>query len=122
MRTLSNSIYALILAGIFILGTSIAAQAQRKIVSPTVQRATVLINEQGYSRSSIKLRRGVPARLTFLRQTENTCATEIVIPAYGINRPLPMNQRVTVSFTPRRVGEFRFTCGMNMMNGKLVVL
>ena len=115
-------IYASILASIFILGTEICVQAQPKPTRPNIQRATVVINEEGYSRPSIKLRRGVPVQLTFLRQTEKTCATEIVIPAYGITRPLPMNQRVTVSFTPKKAGEFRFTCGMSMMNGKLVVM
>lgn len=86
-----------------------------------MQTARVRINETGYSRTSIVLRRGVPTRLTFLRQTDATCAKEIVIPEYGINRELPLNAAVAVTFTPKRSGEFGFTCGMNMMRGKLVV-
>ena len=32
---------------------------------------------------------GMPARLTFIRKPEQTWPREIVIPGYGINRPLP---------------------------------
>ena len=86
-----------------------------------VQSAKVLITEQGYSRTSISLRRGIRARITFLRQIEATCGTEIVISAYGVRRSLPLNTPTVVSFTPRRSGEFTFTCGMNMMRGKLII-
>ncbi len=86
-----------------------------------VQTARILITETGYSRNTVKLRRGIPARLTFLRQTDATCATEIVIPAYGINQNLPLGRAVVVTFTPKRSGEFTFTCGMKMMRGKLIV-
>ena len=88
---------------------------------PKTQTAKVNITEKGYEPGSLKLRRGVPARLTFLRQTDATCATEVVIPAYGVNRKLPLNTPVTVAFTPTKAGEITFTCGMNMMRGKLVV-
>lgn len=99
-----------------------SANAQTKRSSkPKTQSVRVIINERGYEPVSINLRRGVPARVTFLRVTEATCATEIVIPAHNINRPLPINQPVTVSFTPKRSGEINFTCGMNMMRGKMIV-
>lgn len=97
------------------------AQTRKKAAEPGMQTARVFITENGYSRTSIVLRRGVPTRITFLRQTDSTCAKEIVIPAYGVNRALPLNTAVTVSFTPKRSGEFGFTCGMNMHRGKLIV-
>ncbi|MBK7393795.1 MAG: cupredoxin domain-containing protein [Chloracidobacterium sp.] len=97
------------------------AQARAMNQKPKLQTARVVITDQGYSRTRIVLRRGVPTRITFLRQTDATCATEVVIPAYGINRSLPLNTPIAVSFTPKRSGEFNFTCGMNMMRGKLVV-
>lgn len=101
--------------------TTLTAQTRTKPVKPKAQTARVTISEQGYSRTSIVLRRGVLTRITFLRQTDSTCAKEIVIPAYGVNRVLPLNTAVTVSFTPKRAGEFAFTCGMNMHRGKLIV-
>ena len=94
-----------------------AAFAQRK---PAVQSAKVTITRMGYEPATITLKRGVPARITFLRTTDDTCATEVVFADYGINRALPLNQPVTVSLTPR-AGEFAFTCGMNMHRGKMIV-
>src|SRR5437660_9682536 len=67
------------------------AHAQIGKPKPRLQTARVLITEQGYSRTSITLRRGIRVQITFLRQTDNTCATEVVIPAYGVHRGLPLN-------------------------------
>jgi thiol-disulfide isomerase/thioredoxin len=83
--------------------------------------ATIVVGEHGYQPSKVSLRHGVPARLTFIRNTEQTCGTEIVIPAYKINRPLPLNVPVVVRFTPRKSGRYKFTCGMDMFRGALVV-
>jgi plastocyanin domain-containing protein len=110
--------YITVLAFCLALFASANSQTQKK---PRLQTARVLITENGYSRTSIKLRRGVPARITFLRQTDVTCATEVVISAYGINRSLPLNTPVSINFTPKNSGEFNFSCGMNMMHGKLIV-
>lgn len=97
------------------------AQTKRKPVKPKVQSATITVNQNGYQPSSLRLKRGVPARITFVRRTEQTCATEVVFSDYGITRQLPLNQSVTVRFTPTKKGEFTFACGMNMMRGKLIV-
>ncbi len=116
-------IKAAITSALFVLVFSFGASAQttRKNVKPKTQSVRVVINEQGYSPGSFRLRKGVPARVTFLRTTDRTCGTEIVIPSYGINRSLPLDQSVSVFFTPRKSGEFGFTCGMNMMHGKIIV-
>jgi thiol-disulfide isomerase/thioredoxin len=87
----------------------------------TVQKARIVVNGEGYRPASVTLKRGIPAQLTFVREIEETCGREIVIPAYGINRPLPLNTPVTVTFTPKRAGRFKFTCGMDMFRGVLVV-
>lgn len=108
------------LAVMFIAAFTAAANAQSKS-KPRTQSARVEITEQGYSPASVSLRKGVPARLTFIRLTDRTCGNEIVIPDHGINRPLPLNQPVVVRLTPKRAGTLGFTCGMNMMRGKLIV-
>ena len=62
---------------------------------------------------------GVPTRVTFTRKTDATCGTEVLFPDYNIKKALPLNQAVVVEFTPRK-GEIKFTCGMNMLQGKVV--
>jgi plastocyanin domain-containing protein len=89
--------------------------------SRKVQTARVEIGQYGYEPVTISLRKGVPARITFLRKTDDTCATEVVFPDHGVRRALPLGQPVLISLTPRKAGEFSFTCGMNMHRGKLVV-
>jgi len=81
----------------------------------------VNVTEQGFQPSSVTVRANVPAKITFLRQTDQTCATEVAIPDYNIKRALPLNQPVVVEFTPKKTGEVTFMCGMNMFRGKVVV-
>ena len=86
-----------------------------------VQRMSIIVTSDGYTPATIRLRKGAPAQLTFIRTTDDTCGTEIRIPAYGISRALPLNERVTVRFKPSRTGVFKLTCGMDMFRGSIVV-
>ena len=85
-----------------------------------VQTATISLGEKGYEPSRLTLRAGIPARLTFIRATDKTCGTEIAFPSLDIKRALPLNQPVVIEFIPR-AGELAFTCGMNMLQGTIVV-
>ncbi|MCC6484266.1 MAG: efflux RND transporter periplasmic adaptor subunit [Armatimonadetes bacterium] len=85
-----------------------------------IQTAQIEVLSGGYKPSSVTLRPGVRARLTFVRTSEVGCGTEVLIPAYDVDKPLPLNKPVIVEITPRK-GEFQFNCGMNMLKGKLVV-
>lgn len=89
--------------------------------SENVQAVTVKLTKEGYQPESFKLKRDVPARVTFVRETDETCGKEIVIKEYDIKRPLPLNEPVVVEFTPRKTGEFTFACGMDMLRGKIIV-
>jgi RND family efflux transporter MFP subunit len=81
--------------------------------------ATVEVSSAGFSPARLSLRAGVPAKLTFIRKDEQNCATEVVLPDYGIKKSLALNQPVVAEFTPKK-GEITFTCGMNMLTGKVV--
>ena len=86
-----------------------------------VRTAEVVVNQQGFQPATLTLRSGTPARIVFLRTTDNTCATEVVFPSLGIKRALPLNEPVVVELTPPRSGEIAFACGMNMFKGVVVV-
>ena len=96
------------------------AQLAQSAEQSNEQTATVELNDKGFEPSSLKLKAGVLAKVTFVRKTDEGCAKEVVIKEYGINRNLPLNEPVTVEFMPRK-GEFSFACGMNMLKGKLIV-
>lgn len=75
----------------------------------------------GYSPAEVTVRAGRPVRLLFDRKETNPCSEEVVIPAFGVKRFLPANERTAVEFTPMTPGTFDFVCGMGMLHGKLVV-
>jgi plastocyanin domain-containing protein len=81
----------------------------------------VIVSEQGYEPANVTLRAGTPARITFVRTTDKTCGTEIVFPSLNIKRALPLNQPVTIEFTPAKTGKIAFACGTNMLRGLVVI-
>lgn len=85
------------------------------------QRAEITVNAGGYDPSEVTARAGEPLTLVFTRTTDEGCGHEVVIADADIERELPLNQPVEVTFTPREAGELRFSCGMDMYDGKIVV-
>jgi plastocyanin domain-containing protein len=75
----------------------------------------------GYQPASIMVKAGQPVRLNFTRREASTCGEEVVIPSFGQRAHLPQDQTVPIEITPDQPGEYEFTCGMNMMRGKLIV-
>jgi Cu+-exporting ATPase len=56
-----------------------------------------------------------------VRTSDKTCGTEVVFPSLNIKRALPLNEAVTIEFTPTKMGDIAFSCGMNMLHGTVVV-
>ena len=75
----------------------------------------------GYSPDVIVVKRGKPVRLDFYRDETSSCSEQVILGDFGIARDLPAYKTTSVEFTPDKPGEFTFTCGMNMLRGKLVV-
>lgn len=75
----------------------------------------------GYSPDVIVVKRGVPVKLEFFRDETASCSDQVILGDFGIARDLPAYKTTAIEFTPDKAGEFSFTCGMNMLHGKLVV-
>ncbi len=75
----------------------------------------------GYSPDVIVVRQGRPVRLDFYRDETASCSDRVVFGDFGISQDLPAFKTTSIELTPEEPGEFTFTCGMNMMRGKLVV-
>ncbi len=110
------------LVGAFIAlaGYTIAQQKKADTKASNAQTAKITIDAKGFTPGSLTLKPDVPAQVTFLRTTDDTCATSIVIPEYKIKQDIPLNKPTVVEFTPKK-GTFGFACGMNMYQGKIVV-
>ena len=85
-----------------------------------VQEIDVMV-KGGYSPDVIAVKRGVPVRLNFYRDETSSCSEQVILGDFGIARDLPAYKTTAVEFTPDKPGEFPFTCGMNMLHGKLIV-
>lgn len=75
----------------------------------------------GYSPDVIVVEEGRPVRLDFYRDETASCSEQVVFGDFGIARDLPAFRTTAIEFTPEEPGEYTFTCGMNMLRGKLVV-
>src|SRR5688500_8909369 len=85
-----------------------------------VQEVTIGVRG-GYEPATVKLRRGVPARLIFDRQETSSCSEEVVLADFGIRRFLPAHEKTVVELMPTEAGVHEFTCGMGMLRGRILV-
>jgi len=79
------------------------------------------IVEGGYSPNVVSISKGKPTKLNFIRKDPNSCLEEVVLGDFKIRKYLPLNQKVTIEITPQKTGEFKYSCGMNMFHGKIIV-
>src|SRR5205085_3374144 len=91
--------------------------------SPAVPAGAIriVVGSGGYQPARVELPRGRPATLAFLRPSAGNCGGELVIPALGIQRELPPGRTVLVRFTPADSAEIPFHCGVDMLQGLIVV-
>ncbi|MDY7227128.1 cupredoxin domain-containing protein [Hyalangium rubrum] len=101
-------------------GSVAVASPAAKADASGVQEVTITV-AGGYSPSEVKLKKGMPVRLRFIRKDTGGCADELLIPDFGVKQPLPGLTETVVEFTPDKTGSFPFTCGMRMLKGTLVV-
>lgn len=110
MRSLSFVLAALVLA----LAPAAQANAPRTI--------ELTVTKKGFEPGRVKVKKGETVTLEITRKVARTCATEIVVPGYGIDVDLPLNERVSVTFTPRKTGELTYGCAMDQMLGGVLLV
>ncbi len=81
----------------------------------------ILVTAHGFEPATVVATAGVPCTLMVKRVTDMTCAQEFVMDEHGIRRPLPLGEPVPVVFTHLQPGEVRFTCGMGMVSGRVIM-
>ncbi len=89
-------------------------KAQEQVVS-------LEVTSEGFVPAQVRVKAGQPVKLIVTRKTDLTCAREIVIKDFGINKPLPLNQPVEITFTPSKPGQVRYACAMDMIAGVIIV-
>ena len=85
-----------------------------------VQTVEILV-DGGYQPRTVQLKAGIPAKLVFNRKDPSGCLEEVLLPDFGVAKALPLGEKTGIEITPAQAGEFKYTCGMQMFSGKVVV-
>ena len=107
-----------ILITVFLLSFGGFTHADETIKSQVVD---IQATEKGFEPSQIDVKPGTSVILKFTRKTDKTCATTVQIPAKKIKKKLPLNETISIVLGKLEKGEIRFACGMNMMEGQVLV-
>jgi plastocyanin domain-containing protein len=97
------------------------ATAARAADVPTPKQVQVLVTEDGFQPSSVKVVRGEPIDLVVTRKVEHTCAKKVVVKDAGITKDLPLGVPVHIALVPDKTGALTYACGMGMYKGSLIV-
>ena len=115
-----SSAFVVILTTTGLVGCDTPAE-ETAAEAPAVRRVEVEVGATGYTPASIDAVAGEPLALAFRRTTDDGCGEELVFPDHDIRRDLPLNEEVVVELTPASGDSIRFTCGMDMYRGSIVV-
>lgn len=80
-----------------------------------------IIVKGGYSPNVISIPKGKTTVFNFIREDPSSCLEEVVIVDFKVRKYLTLNKKISILITPKKEGEYDFTCGMGMFHGKIVV-
>jgi plastocyanin domain-containing protein len=86
-----------------------------------VQQTKVTVDSKGFTPSQVKVEKGKPASLVFVRTTDQTCATDVVFPEINLKKPLPLNTPVSVEIPTNEARTLTFQCGMAMYKSAVLI-
>jgi plastocyanin domain-containing protein len=89
--------------------------------APGVQQAQVIVDATGFQPSQVRLEKGKPASVVFVRTTESTCAKDVVFPELKVEKPLPLDTPVAIEIPTGEERTLAFQCGMGMYKSAVVI-
>ena len=92
-----------------------------RAAEPPAGAIRVNVTTSGFEPARIEVAKDAPVQLWFTRTGEPNCGRQVVFPALHLTRDLPLGGTVLVELPPQSSGELRFSCGMNMYRGMIVV-
>lgn len=93
------------------------------VASAPADRTTfdVMVHGGAYHPARVEVPAGVPFRLRFTKHDHDGCTRDVVLPFLGERRTLTTGEAVVIEIPALAAGTYRFTCGMNMVTGTIVV-
>ena len=103
------------------VGGDASKTTSQKTAEIPADAVKVTVSAAGFEPASINVIKGQPVRLAFYRPDEEGCGDEVVFSKLNIRKKLPVGETVLVEFTPETADEITFSCGMDMLRGKILV-
>lgn len=99
------------------------AEASPAPLSETTVKASyvVRVNAHGFTPARLELPAGKRVRIAFERDSEPNCGSKVVFPELSLTKDLPLGRTTVIEIETPANGELRFTCGMGMYRGVVVV-
>jgi len=84
------------------------------------QTVNMELSYRGYEPNVLYVKKDIPVRWVINVKQMSRCTDEIVMPEYNIRKKLQVGENI-IEFTPKRLGEIKFSCWMQMVWGKFIV-
>lgn len=91
-----------------------------RLTEEGIQELEIVVQGR-YRPNVVTVKEGIPVRLKFTRREDVACSERVIFSDFNVRRKLAPFTTTRIEFVPRKTGEFMFTCGMGMYQGKLVV-
>jgi plastocyanin domain-containing protein len=88
---------------------------------PGVQQTKVNVDNKGFTPNEVKVEKGKPAVLVFVRTSDQTCAKEVVFPELKLEKELPLNTPVRIDIPTTEARTLTFQCGMAMYKSAVLI-
>jgi plastocyanin domain-containing protein len=98
-----------------------APAAAEAAIPANARRIEIVVNDEGFSPSTVDVKKGETVVLRFNRTTKSECLKAIAIPDLDIKKDLPMNTPVEVAITPQKEGKMVLQCWMAMIKATINV-
>ncbi len=85
------------------------------------QTVNMTLNYKGYTPNVLYIKKDIPVRWVINAEQISGCTDSIIMPDYDIEKNLKKGENI-IEFTPTEVGEIKFSCWMQMVWGKFIVV
>jgi len=113
-----------IISSINLLGLNVfinSSDSEKFKIINGYQEVKMTQTHKGYHPNYLIVKKDIPVRLVIDSKNNSTCASYIVIEEYGIRKFLELGENL-IEFTPKKIGEIKFSCGMGMHPGVINVV
>jgi hypothetical protein len=96
----------------------ITVPTSNTVVPPHAIR--IRVTSHGYEPAKLDIPADQAIEIAFTRDSSANCGAEVIFPAPGIRKALPLGQTVVVKLPAQPAGEISFSCGMGMYRGMMI--